>query len=117
MHADSIAYETHIHPKNIGEAFGDYIDEFAIAPDKKWFQMGLEVSSCCVCDFRKLLILSITKHRRLKSSSHWPETSTNTRKNTLTNGSTSWCSQFTKWLSRRQSIEMFFVTKIYGQVI
>lgn len=45
IHADSIAYETKIAPKNIGDVFGSYRDEFAVAPDKKWFQMGLEVSS------------------------------------------------------------------------
>lgn len=45
MHADSIAYETKIHPKPISDALGCYVDEFAIAPDKQWFQMGLEVSN------------------------------------------------------------------------
>lgn len=45
MHADSIAYEKKIYPKNIVDVFGDYKDEFAIAPDKEWFQRGLEVKA------------------------------------------------------------------------
>lgn len=43
MHADSIAYEAKIHPRNIGDTFGDYREEFGIAPDKIWFQRGLKV--------------------------------------------------------------------------
>lgn len=46
IHADSIAYETKVHPKNIGDLFGCYRHEFAV--DKKWFQMGLEVSNFVV---------------------------------------------------------------------
>lgn len=47
MHADSIAYEMKAHPRSIADAFGDYKKEFGIAPDKIWFQRGLEVRSNC----------------------------------------------------------------------
>ncbi|KAJ6622509.1 hypothetical protein Bhyg_17595 [Pseudolycoriella hygida] len=42
MHADSIAFEVKIHPKTVREVFGAYKAEFAITPEMKWFQMGLE---------------------------------------------------------------------------
>ncbi|XP_037031363.1 uncharacterized protein LOC119070925 isoform X2 [Bradysia coprophila] len=42
IHADSIAYEMKIHPRTIVDAFGEYREEFGIAPDKIWFQRGLE---------------------------------------------------------------------------
>lgn len=44
MHADSIAYDLKIYPKTIGDIFGCYREEFGVGQDKKWFQMGLEVS-------------------------------------------------------------------------
>ncbi len=60
IHAESIAFETRIYPKNILEVFNGYSDEFAIAPDKKWFQRGLDVSHfisvCTSAVFKRVVI-------------------------------------------------------------